>query len=557
MSTTIHDSAVAEEPKARPRTARTRQNDLGGLPGGGESRIYRGASVEELIPKIQSDLGNDAIILRRRSGLTGGVGGFFQRQIVEIEACASHPHVDLYDEADVTSLPPDGLLERSPEETPGRPLRPEALAPSPDMTTAPGEFPPGAVPWPGPAPAEARRPGVSPQHRAMSEPAPDVPAGLRWPEADRAVVDGRSAGMPSQQRSFTAAQQRAYAELYGRPPEQQDVQMETPFHRPPGASDGFEPFPTAVPERPQARGIRSLLGDSMPSDDGEPPAKMAPSEPVAAREPITMRGAESFAAALAEAEAAVPGEPVEEQLLSVGVGEALVKDLVETAATVALPLMSPNASLRDAVRLVVQLMIPMGRQLPRTNVAVALVGPGGSGKSACCRELLRKGADGGVAKVACATITGDARSGGHMVTLEPHFSAPMPVADADVQGILRATRREGLLLLDTPAVSPADRRSVFSLAALLDTMSADLIMMAMPATLGAKPAAQMLRALRALGASAMAITHADETDQLGVAVQAACAFGLAPEYLLTSRTGDERLIPIDPTSLVGHLLPVS
>jgi flagellar biosynthesis GTPase FlhF len=103
-------------------------------------------------------------------------------------------------------------------------------------------------------------------------------------------------------------------------------------------------------------------------------------------------------------------------------------------------------------------------------------------------------------------------------------------------------------------VSPADRRSVFSLATLLDTLSADLIMMTMPATLGAKPAAQMLRALRALGASALTITHADETDQLGVAVQAACAFGLAPEYLLTSRTGDERLIPIDPTSLVEHLL---
>jgi flagellar biosynthesis GTPase FlhF len=325
-------------------------------------------------------------------------------------------------------------------------------------------------------------------------------------------------------------------------------------------ADGFEPFPPIAPEHQQARGIRSLLGGSTeararePEMNAAPAAQEAPGAPEPQREPITMRGAESFAAALAEAEAAVPGEPVEEQLLAVGLGEPLVKDLIDTAASVALPLMSPQASLRDAVRLVIQLMIPMGRQLPTKNVAVALVGPGGSGKSACCRELLRKGSVSGGSKVACATITDDARTGGQLVALEPHFSTPMPVSDADVQSVLQAARQEGLLLIDTPAVSPADRRSVFSLATLLDTLSADLIMMTMPATLGAKPAAQMLRALRALGASALTITHADETDQLGVAVQAACAFGLAPEYLLTSRTGDERLIPIDPTSLVEHLL---
>ena len=35
----------------------------------------------------------------------------------------------------------------------------------------------------------------------------------------------------------------------------------------------------------------------------------------------------------------------------------------------------------------------------------------------------------------------------------------------------------------------------------------------------------------------MAITHADETDQLGVAVEAACQFDLAPDYLLEGAAG--------------------
>jgi flagellar biosynthesis GTPase FlhF len=131
----------------------------------------------------------------------------------------------------------------------------------------------------------------------------------------------------------------------------------------------------------------------------------------------------------------------------------------------------------------------------------------------------------------------------------------MPIADQDVQTVLRAIRREGMLLLDTPSLRPADRRSVFALAELLEALSVDLVMMAMPATLGAKPAAQVLRSLRPLGASAMAITHADETDQLGVAVQAACAFGLAPQYLLSNPVGGQGLLAIDPDYLVEYLLP--
>ena len=70
------------------------------------------------------------------------------------------------------------------------------------------------------------------------------------------------------------------------------------------------------------------------------------------------------------------------------------------------------------------------------------------------------------------------------------------------------------------------------LARLLAELAPERVVVALPATLGATAAAQLLQALRPLGANALAITHADETDQLGVAVEAACRFGLAPEYML-------------------------
>src|SRR3954462_4093815 len=51
-----------------------------------DTKTYRGRTLEEVLPKIKADLGADAEIVRQRSGLTGGVGGFFQRACVEVEA---------------------------------------------------------------------------------------------------------------------------------------------------------------------------------------------------------------------------------------------------------------------------------------------------------------------------------------------------------------------------------------------------------------------------------------------------------------------------------------
>src|SRR4051794_19539848 len=68
-----------------------------------DTKTYRGRTLEEVLPKIKTDLGPDAEIVRQRSGLTGGVGGFFQRQMVEVDARAPEDapprrRFDAYDE---------------------------------------------------------------------------------------------------------------------------------------------------------------------------------------------------------------------------------------------------------------------------------------------------------------------------------------------------------------------------------------------------------------------------------------------------------------------------
>ena len=64
------------------------------------TRTYRGSSLEEILPRIRAELGPDAVITRRREGLTGGVAGFFQKQFVEVEARAGVPRFEALDDSD-------------------------------------------------------------------------------------------------------------------------------------------------------------------------------------------------------------------------------------------------------------------------------------------------------------------------------------------------------------------------------------------------------------------------------------------------------------------------
>jgi len=59
---------------------------------------FRGRTLEEILPQIREQLGPDAVVIRQRDGLVGGIGGFFQQRFVEVDARAGHRRVDVYDE---------------------------------------------------------------------------------------------------------------------------------------------------------------------------------------------------------------------------------------------------------------------------------------------------------------------------------------------------------------------------------------------------------------------------------------------------------------------------
>lgn len=68
-------------------------------------QTFRGRSLEELLPQIREQLGPDAIVLKQRDGLAGGIGGFFQQRFVEVDARAGAPRIDVYDEGPASPEP--------------------------------------------------------------------------------------------------------------------------------------------------------------------------------------------------------------------------------------------------------------------------------------------------------------------------------------------------------------------------------------------------------------------------------------------------------------------
>ncbi|HEY2055724.1 MAG TPA: hypothetical protein VGH14_17470 [Solirubrobacterales bacterium] len=68
------------------------------IAGDDQMKTYRGASIEELLPQIRADLGPEAVIISRREGLVGGIGGFFQKRCVEVDARTGGPRIDVYDD---------------------------------------------------------------------------------------------------------------------------------------------------------------------------------------------------------------------------------------------------------------------------------------------------------------------------------------------------------------------------------------------------------------------------------------------------------------------------
>ncbi len=495
---------------------------LGNGRGEGEARVFRGRSVDELIPRIQRDLGPDAIILRRREGLSGGILGFFQQQWVEIEAIAGTPRLDVYDEHE-SATPPVG------------PPAPEPVfEPEPAPALEPAPYQPYAAPAPAPAVPVA------------PAPAPAVPVSAAEPHAQlsdpaRLFARENPAAHPGGSAYVTAHLAALARENRARLAERERPLVPEP-HR--------EPAPAVMP--PPRPAPRVDFHELIP----EEPRPAVPPEPEPQRfedwrEP---RGAP-------ERRTVGPGSQgraragVEKGLRRYGISERMIGELIDAANAHVLPF-SPRSGLAAAVRSALAQRIPVAPPLPLEGATMVIVGTGGAGKTTCCAALLGAYRQGSTLTAAFATITREPVHGELQMLLSPTLVKPTPVENPRVQRALRRARGGGLVVLDTPPVSPADRTGIRRLGRLIADLEPERVLVALPATLGGAAAAQLLESLAPLKPNALIVTHAEETDQIGVAVEAACHFGLAPEYMLDrGRPTGWRLTRLGAAELAGMVLP--
>ncbi|HEX5308123.1 MAG TPA: hypothetical protein VFW38_03490 [Solirubrobacteraceae bacterium] len=457
-----------------------------------QTRTYRGRTVEELVPTIERELGPDAIIVRRREGLHGGILGFFQRSFVEVEAVAGRPRLDVYDE----------LPDEPPYEPPASLSSPSSPLPSP-----PPSEPPAAS-----AHESVRLGALTPQGAYVSEQLAALAAAAG--EAT-AVATALAPAQPSFAVELAAAQSE--------PQRQPRVSAVPAFEAAPVAQA------TAVPVVPEQAAAAAVV-----------PVPHATAMPVAH---VPTHSHPAAAAGLART------------LQRVGVSEAFAHELIGAAQAHVLPL-APREGLTRATRTALAQRIPVARALPVDGACFLVLGAGGSGKTTYCAALLGVYRRAGILRATYATLTWHPERPGLHAILSPDLLTPTPVDSPRVQAALRRARERGLLVIDTPRASPADRAGVRALAKVVSKLEPERVLLALPATLGAAAAAQQLQALRPLGANAVALTHAGETDQLGVAVEAACRFGLAPEHRLDPRRGGGwRIARMDPASIAQGLLP--
>lgn len=157
---------------------------------------FRARTLEELLPQIRDQLGPDAIVVRQRDGLMGGIGGFFQQRFVEVDAKAGGPRVDVYDE-EPPPAPESFAALLADAETDADPIV-TAAAFAPPV----GDSRPLALPEPAPAeggprirqsPAQSDpRSSESAPLDAQAAPAPKLAAELPAP-SEPASLDARTA----------------------------------------------------------------------------------------------------------------------------------------------------------------------------------------------------------------------------------------------------------------------------------------------------------------------------------------------------------------------------
>jgi hypothetical protein len=397
-----------------------------------ETRTYRGGSLEELLPRIRAELGDDAVVVRQREGLTGGVAGFFQKRTVEIEARRGQSSLGV--EWFAGDPEEDAIVTPSPRFT-SLPAEEQVPVPvhAPEATAAPAPAPPPVAVAP---PAAADPPPNSPfaaylNAAGVPDPAPS-PAENGVPEGVPAALAGDAFPNAEELMRDALAAHRAPA-----PP--------PPPAEPIVTSPQVDAIPVPEPE--------PIAVEPEPEPEPEPVAAAPAWEPPTPTPPAAPAPAPAPAAAVARPQAA---RHLITTLTSRGVEPSLAATVVDDALLHRLPL-EPVATLPGAVASQLAARIPVATLSGPGPRTVVLAGAAGSGAPRLVAGIAGAYATRTTLDVACVALRTPDGGRALAAALAP-LGVPVHAATdgADAATHVRLLGHDALVLVDTAPVTPDD-----------------------------------------------------------------------------------------------------
>ncbi len=246
-------------------------------------------------------------------------------------------------------------------------------------------------------------------------------------------------------------------------------------------------------------------------------------------------------------------QPLYGQLIAAGIDEAMAFTLVSTLSTgAAHPEVSTHA-VEAALRGLIRVESP---PLGLRSGVVAAVGPSGAGKTTTLAKLAAlahlNGAavqlisldDGGLGAPSPLEIFGAIMGAAHTTAQTPE----------DVARAAGGAARRGLVLVDSPGLSPRHSGAVADLHTLLRAAGTTEVHLVLSATTKASDAMAAVRAFSTAGASHLLFTRLDETAELGTLVSVSAAAGLPLSYFSTGREVPTDIEPATVRTLVTRAL---
>ncbi|WP_027004933.1 hypothetical protein [Conexibacter woesei] len=501
---------------------------------------YRGRSLEELVPRIRQELGDDAVIVSRRETTSGGVGGFFAKREIEVEVRPGAAFVppQMPEEPGVAAAFAQQLADAQERARPATSPEIDALPGSADVTVD------DLFPTPPPAASQNLAALFNAGLAPAAEPEPEPVAAE--PEPAPAPV----APEPELEREPEVLDDDEWEEIYG--DEEDDDEVVAPEEpvaeeQPTGMFDYLGVAPEAIAEEPAAAWDPPVV----PEPEPEPVVPEPEPEPIALAEPV--------AAVISPAPAPVHGLPpaaivAAERLVARGLRQGLAEAIADEAIAGLAPLL-PASDPKDLVTDALARRIPM-HPLRRGPGVVGFVGPGGAGKTRCVARLAAAHARHGVLAVTVVALRSPDGGAELRRLLAPYGVALHAIeSGAEGAGLLAELRSTGLVIVDTPGVSPRSTGELRALGTELDSLAPDELHLAVPATIGPAAAQELVSGVRELGVGALVLTHTDETEMLGTVIGLAIDSGLPLSYLARGQAVEAGLKPANATELARDLVP--